>query len=129
MDYYRILGLRQNASGVEIRNAYKKKAMKYHPDKNMSCCEDAALRFKSVQEAFEILSDAEQRKKYDANYFHDRLYATREYDYDVETDEMGLDVHDMSIHKLCDLKDAFDDDISWSILQSSCEKTDFYSTK
>ena len=52
-----------------------------------------------------------------------------QYDYDVETDEMGLDVHDMSIHKLCDLKDAFDDDISWSILQSSCEKTDFYSTK
>lgn len=122
MDYYRILGLKHNATFVEIRNAFKKMARKYHPDKNMDCCEDAALRFKSVKEAFEILSDAKQRKKYDANYFQYRFYENRDYDYDVETDEMGLLVHDMSVQKLCDLKDAF------SVLDSSFEKADSCST-
>ena len=62
-DYYETLGVGRNATADEIRRAYRRLARQYHPDVNQSS--DAADRFAEMQEAYEVLSDAEKRKAYD----------------------------------------------------------------
>lgn len=62
-DYYKILGLPRDASQQDIKRAYRKLVMKYHPDRNSST--EAALVFVLITEAYEILSDQETRKRYD----------------------------------------------------------------
>ena len=63
-DYYKILGISKNASTEEVKKAYRKLAIKYHPDKNKGD-KTAEDRFKEINEANEVLSDPEKRKKYD----------------------------------------------------------------
>jgi DnaJ-class molecular chaperone len=63
-DYYEVLGLNRNATESEIRSAYRKLARKYHPDVNPKD-KSAEEKFKEVNEAYEVLSDAEKRKRYD----------------------------------------------------------------
>ncbi|MEO0949306.1 MAG: DnaJ C-terminal domain-containing protein [Cyanobacteria bacterium J06641_5] len=63
-DYYAILGVSKSASESEIKQAYRKLAMKYHPDRNPDN-KAAEERFKEASEAYEVLSDADKRKKYD----------------------------------------------------------------
>ena len=62
--YYEILGIQRSASGTEIAKAYRKLAVKYHPDKNPGD-EEAIARFKECSEAFEILNDPDKRSRYD----------------------------------------------------------------
>ena len=64
-DYYKILGVDKKATSDEIKKAYRKLAIKYHPDKNPNN-KSAEDKFKEINEANEVLSDAEKRKKYDA---------------------------------------------------------------
>ncbi len=65
-DYYEVLGVTRDASDSEIKKAYRKMALKYHPDKNPG--DEAAERhFKEAAEAFEVLSDDDKRKIYDAH--------------------------------------------------------------
>ena len=66
-DYYKILGIDKNASKAEIKKAYRKFALKYHPDKNPS--KEAEEKFKEISEAYAVLYDDEKRKLYD-NYGH-----------------------------------------------------------
>ena len=63
-DYYKILGVSRDASQDEIKKAYRKLALKYHPDKNPDD-PTAEEKFKAANEAFAVLSDPEKRKKYD----------------------------------------------------------------
>ncbi len=63
-DYYKILGVNKNASKDEIKKAYKKLAMKYHPDKNKGN-KKSEERFKIINEAYAVLSDDNKRKQYD----------------------------------------------------------------
>ena len=62
-DHYEKLGLSPSATAELIKAAYRKKAAQYHPDKNQA--PDAALRFREVKEAYEVLSNAERRKVFD----------------------------------------------------------------
>lgn len=64
MDYYEILGVSKDASKDDIKKAYRKMAIKYHPDKNPDNPE-AEARFKEVSEAYEVLSDDQKRQMYD----------------------------------------------------------------
>lgn len=63
-DYYKILGVRRDASQEEIKEAYRKLAKKYHPDFNPGNRE-AEEKFKEINEAYQVLSDPEKRKQYD----------------------------------------------------------------
>ena len=67
-DYYKILGVEKNASQEEIKAAYRKLALKYHPDRNPGN-KEAEEKFKEAAEAYKILSDSTTRKKYD-HYGH-----------------------------------------------------------
>ncbi len=63
-EYYKILGVDKKASADEIKKAYRKKAMKYHPDHTKDD-KAAEAQFKEINEAYAVLSDPEKRQKYD----------------------------------------------------------------
>ncbi len=82
-DYYKILGVSRNATQDEIKKAYRKMAVKYHPDKNPDN-KNAEDKFKQVSEAYEVLRDPGKRKKYD------QLGSDWDkYDYDKHTADTG----------------------------------------
>ncbi len=63
-DYYEVLGVSKNATADEIKKAYRKKAIQYHPDKNPGD-KEAEEKFKEAAEAYDVLSDADKRARYD----------------------------------------------------------------
>jgi curved DNA-binding protein len=64
MDYYEVLGVKKDSSTQDIKKAYRKLAMKYHPDRNKGD-KEAEEKFKKLSEAYAVLSDPEKRKEYD----------------------------------------------------------------
>ena len=70
-DYYEILGVGRDASDAELKKAYRKLAMKYHPDRNKEAGSEE--KFKELSEAYEVLSDTDKRRVYD-QYGHDGLH-------------------------------------------------------
>lgn len=74
-DYYELLGVKKDATAEVIKKAYRKLAVKYHPDKNAGD-KQAEERFKEISEAYAVLSDTEKRKQYDqfgADGFHQKF--------------------------------------------------------
>jgi DnaJ-class molecular chaperone len=71
-DYYGVLQIPKAATDVEIKKAYRKLAMKYHPDKNPDLPEEAASKFQEIGEAYDVLSDQEKRAIFD-QYGYDGL--------------------------------------------------------
>ncbi len=104
-DYYSLLGIGRDADNREIRKAFKKLALKYHPDKNDD--EDAQEKFVKINKAYETLKDEDKRKRYDRfgeedddearrhggyqswNYYHDDFGL-----YDDDPEVVTLDYHD-----------------------------------
>lgn len=64
-DLYEVLGLEKNASDKDIKRAYKRLAMKHHPDRNQENKEESESKFKEIKEAYEVLSDEQKRAAYD----------------------------------------------------------------
>ncbi len=62
-DYYEVLGLKKGATAAEIKSAYRKMALQYHPDRNKE--KDAEEKFKEINEAYQVLSDDQKRQTYD----------------------------------------------------------------
>jgi curved DNA-binding protein CbpA len=64
-EHYAALGLKSDATLADIKKAFRQKASQFHPDRNTA--DDAAARFREVQEAYDVLSDDAKRKAYDDN--------------------------------------------------------------
>lgn len=64
-DYYDVLGVAKTATAAEVKTAYRKAALQWHPDKNQDKKKEAEEKFKEINEAYQILSDAQKRKQYD----------------------------------------------------------------
>lgn len=64
-DYYEILGVTKSATDKEIKSAYRKLALKWHPDKNADKKQEAETKFKEINEAYQVLSDTKKRQTYD----------------------------------------------------------------
>ncbi len=71
-DYYEVLGVERGASAEAIKQAFRRLALKHHPDRNPSNKKEAEERFKEISEAYEVLSDAQKRAAYD-HYGHEGL--------------------------------------------------------
>jgi molecular chaperone DnaJ len=92
-DYYELLGVERTATADQIKRAYRKTAMKYHPDRNPGD-KEAEMRFKACAEAFEVLNDPEKRQRYD-RYGHEGL--------------RGAGMHDFSGMDATDIFSMFED--------------------
>lgn len=77
-DYYKILGVEKSASLVEIKKAYRKLALKFHPDKNVDKA-GANEKFIKIKEAYEVLKDTDKRKKYDDLSSQQRYTSKKKY--------------------------------------------------
>lgn len=89
VDYYNILGVSKTASQDDIKKAYRKLALKWHPDKNPDNKEEAERKFKELAEAYEVLSDKSKRDAYD-RYGNDRMRHTGSSSSDFSPDLSGF---------------------------------------
>jgi DnaJ family protein B protein 6 len=65
INYYEVLGVKEDSNDEEIKRSYKKLAVKWHPDKNQDNKKEAEEKFKSISEAYSVLSDPQKRREYD----------------------------------------------------------------
>lgn len=93
-DYYEVLGIARNCSGDEIKRAYRKMALKHHPDNARGDKAEAEKKFKECAEAYEVLSDPEKRQRYD-RFGHEGL--------------RGAGMHDFSHMGFGDIFSMFED--------------------
>ena len=93
-DYYEVLGVSENASSQELKDAYRNLAFKYHPDQNKVGA-DTAEKMKSVNEAYAVLSNKEKRQKYDTlkRQFGSSAYRQFRSNYSEQDIFRGSDIH------------------------------------
>lgn len=89
VDYYNVLGVSKSATQDDIKKAYRKLALKWHPDKNPDNKEEAEKKFKEVAEAYEVLSDKSKRDEYD-RFGNDRTRYTGSSSSDFSSDFPGF---------------------------------------
>jgi len=90
-DYYELLGVGRDASPSDIKRAFKKLALKYHPDRNPDNRKECEERFKQIAEAYEVLGDTDKRQRYD-RYGHDGLRGTGFQEFRSFDDIFGFDL-------------------------------------
>ena len=111
-DFYDVLGVKKGASLDEIKQAYRKLALQYHPDRNKS--KEAEEKFKEINEAYAVLSNPEKRKQYDAygpDQFNQRFSEEdifRGFDFQNIFRNMGFDVGDQGFSGFGNIDDIFD---------------------
>ncbi|HAP66291.1 MAG TPA: molecular chaperone DnaJ, partial [Nitrospinae bacterium] len=89
-DYYDVLGVHRNASDIEIKKAYRKLALQYHPDKNPDGDKRSEEKFKEATEAYEVLRDPEKRTNYDRfGHAGEKFEGFREAGFGFETTGFG----------------------------------------
>jgi curved DNA-binding protein len=99
-DYYKVLGVSETATSAEIRKAYHKLAIQYHPDKTKGD-RAAEEKFKAINEANEVLNDADKRKKYDRlgvdwKHYKEAGAQSGGFDWSKYANERGRQTHHMS---------------------------------
>ena len=104
-DYYKILGVSPNASDEDIKKAYKKLAIKYHPDKNQGD-KDAENKFKEISEAYTALTDP--KKKYtSSNHFENFRWDGFKMNMDDYFSHFNFENLDLTVKVKIDLKDVY----------------------
>ncbi|MDY6990682.1 MAG: DnaJ domain-containing protein [Thermodesulfobacteriota bacterium] len=98
-DYYKILGVGENATAKEVKEAYRKLAFEYHPDRNGGNPQ-AAEKMKALNEAYAVLSDAAKRRQYDTlrQQYGDSAYGQFKQQYSEQDIFRGSDIHDIFEH-------------------------------
>lgn len=72
-DYYKILGITKDSNQIQIRKAFRERALQYHPDKNKNS-EESKERFMEIVQAYEVLSDVKARERYDFNTVNEKRF-------------------------------------------------------
>lgn len=72
-DYYKILGVTRDFDQIQLRKAFRKLALQYHPDKNKNS-EESKQKFMEIVQAYEVLSDEKSRERYDSNIINDKNF-------------------------------------------------------
>lgn len=90
-NYYEILEISKTASDDEIKKAFKKLAVKYHPDRNQGN-EEAEEKFKEINEAYQVLSDIDKKREYDRGFNKVRTSNSFSSEYDKKGDNLVLDL-------------------------------------
>jgi DnaJ-class molecular chaperone len=109
-DYYATLGVEKTASEKDIKSAYRRLARKWHPDANPDKPKEAEERFKEISEAYEVLGDAEKRKKYDmlgADWQTAAHQAEQQQRYRTHFDTEGFDFGNLGGSGFSDFFDLF----------------------
>ncbi|MGX7590023.1 DnaJ C-terminal domain-containing protein [Candidatus Karelsulcia muelleri] len=107
-DYYKILGIDRNAISDEIKRAYRKLALKYHPDRNIKNKKEAEEKFKEAAEAYSILSDKNKRRQYD-QYGPENYNEFYNQNSDLNVEDIFSSFGDIFNEKLGGFADGFTD--------------------
>lgn len=95
-DYYQILGVSKDASGEDIKKAFRHLALHYHPDQNPDNPKEAEEKFKAINEAYEVLGDEQKRRHYDQliswSSYRRKGVVVEDIFEDTFTDSMDLDL-------------------------------------